>query len=114
MNAVYYCHQKGIVHRDLKLENVLMSNREKLEIKVVDFGIAGYIRNNIGETTDFGTVRYMAPEVLSKQDLKASRAIDLWACGVILYAMLFNKFPYSGKNKGSGLCIFVVVVLTCF
>jgi serine/threonine protein kinase len=42
LDAVYYCHQKGIIHRDLKLENVLFSDKEKLEIKVVDFGIAGY------------------------------------------------------------------------
>jgi serine/threonine protein kinase len=77
-----------------------MSDKDTLEIKVVDFGIAGYIRNNIGETTDFGTVRYMAPEVLSKKDLKASRAMDIWACGIILYSMLFNKFPFSGKSKG--------------
>jgi len=57
----------------------LFSDISKLDIKVVDFGIAGYFRNNQGETTDFGTVRYMAPEVLSKKDLQASRAIDMWA-----------------------------------
>ena len=42
LSAVYYCHQKGIIHRDLKLENVLFSDIKKLEIKVVDFGISGY------------------------------------------------------------------------
>ena len=66
LNAVYYWHQKGIIHRDLKLENVLISNLEKLEIKVVDFGIAGHCNYNKGEITDAGTVRYMPPEVLSK------------------------------------------------
>lgn len=99
LDAVYYCHQKGIIHRDLKLENVLFSDKEKLEIKVVDFGIAGYWHNNQGEITDAGTVKYMSPEVLSKKDLQASRAMDIWAWGIILYAMLFNKMPFSGKDK---------------
>lgn len=41
----------------------------------------------------------MPPEVLSRQNTQASRAMDIWACGVILYAMLFNKMPFSGKDK---------------
>lgn len=41
----------------------------------------------------------MSPEVLSKKDLHASRAMDIWACGIILYGMLFNRLPFSGKNK---------------
>jgi serine/threonine protein kinase len=89
LEAVYYCHQKGIIHRDLKLENVLFSNKEKLEIKVVDFGIAGYCHNNRGEITDSGTAKYMPPEVLSRKDLQASRAMDIWACG-----MLFPNFSF--------------------
>ena len=99
LSAVYYCHQKGIIHRDLKLENVLFSDIKKLEIKVVDFGISGYWNNNTGEITEYGTVRYMSPEVLSRQDLQASRAMDIWACGVVLFAMLFNQLPFSGSNK---------------
>lgn len=98
LEAVYYCHQKNVIHRDLKLENVLFSNKEKLEIKVVDFGIAGYCHNNQGETTDMGTVKYMPPEVLSKKDTQASRAMDIWAWGIILYAMLFNKMPFTGQK----------------
>lgn len=77
----------------------MFSDKEKLEIKVVDFGIAGYCHNNQGEMTDAGTVKYMPPEVLSRKDLQASRAMDIWAWGVILYALLFNKMPFSGNSK---------------
>ena len=58
--AVYYCHQKGIIHRDLKPQNVMFMNSDyddpmMRQIKVVDFGISGYCKNNQAETTDAGT-----------------------------------------------------------
>lgn len=77
----------------------MFSDIKKLEIKVVDFGIAGHCNYNHGEMTDSGTVRYMPPEVLSRKDLQASRAMDIWACGVILFTMLFNQLPFDGKDK---------------
>ncbi len=58
------CHQKGIIHRDLKLENVLFMDKDHKFIKIVDFGIAGFCINNLKEKTDAGTQKYMAPEVL--------------------------------------------------
>jgi protein kinase len=60
-----YCHSRGVVHRDLKLENVLFKNQdyqEDLFVKVVDFGIAGVG----GDKVDAGTLSYMAPECFEK------------------------------------------------
>jgi len=59
------CHSKGIIHRDLKLENVLFEDKDHKMIKIVDFGIAGFCLNNLKEKTDAGTYKYMAPEVLT-------------------------------------------------
>ena len=58
------CHSQGVIHRDLKLENVLFETRARQKIKVVDFGISGMCKGNLVEKGDAGTLRYMPPEVL--------------------------------------------------
>lgn len=64
LSAIEACHSQGIIHRDLKLENVLFESKARSRIKIVDFGISGVSKGNIAEKTDAGTIRYMAPEVL--------------------------------------------------
>jgi serine/threonine protein kinase len=63
INAMSYCHTRGIVHRDLKLENVLFKSKGDLLIKVVDFGIAGVCTTNKKDKVDAGSIAYMPPEV---------------------------------------------------
>jgi serine/threonine protein kinase len=53
-----------VIHRDLKLENVLFETKARTRIKVVDFGISGMCKGNVAEKNDAGTLRYMAPETL--------------------------------------------------
>ena len=62
VNAMSYCHNRGIVHRDLKLENILMKSTTDLIIKVVDFGIAGVCEGKKKEKVDAGSIAYMPPE----------------------------------------------------
>lgn len=62
--AIDECHSRGVIHRDLKLENVLFETKAKTRIKVVDFGISGMCKGNVAEKNDAGTLRYMAPETL--------------------------------------------------
>ena len=59
-----YCHNRGIVHRDLKLENVLLKTKGDNVIKVVDFGIAGVCTTNKKDKVDAGSIAYMPPEVM--------------------------------------------------
>ena len=99
ISAIDACHMQGIIHRDLKLENVLFETKAMSRIKIVDFGIAGRCKGNNIEKTDAGTVRYMAPEVLEGSDTKANPAIDLWSLGCMLYCMVFYKFPFNGDTS---------------
>lgn len=64
VNAMHYCHIRGIVHRDLKLENVLFKQTGDLTIKVVDFGIAGVCNATKKDKVDAGSIAYMPPEVI--------------------------------------------------
>lgn len=98
VNAMHYCHIRGIVHRDLKLENVLFKTPGDLQIKVVDFGIAGVCDNKQKDKVDAGSIAYMPPESF-KQGTETSPAIDVWAIGVMHYAMLYAKLPYLGDTE---------------
>ena len=93
-----YCHSRGVVHRDLKLENVLFKEQEfepDFHIKIVDFGIAGMG----GDKVDAGTLSYMAPECLERVAAETNPSIDVWAIGVMFYAMLFGELPYVDPNE---------------
>ena len=92
------CHDKGIIHRDLKLENILFTDNEHKYIKIVDFGIAGFCLNYLKEKTDAGTFKYMAPEVLKGEITLANPAMDIWACGIMLFQMLFGFHPFLSKK----------------
>lgn len=66
IDAISYCHERRVVHRDLKLENILFIDTpeedQNLDIKVIDFGIAGVVRHDSGDKVDAGSLAYMSPE----------------------------------------------------
>jgi len=92
-----YCHSRGVVHRDLKLENVMFKNRieDDFNIKVIDFGIAGMSADKV----DAGTLAYMAPECLDRVAADTTPAIDVWAIGIMFYTMLFGSLPFLHDNE---------------
>lgn len=113
MSVVAYCHDKGIVHRDLKLENILFVSEEPdSPIKVIDFGFS-VLNENFTNSTDkekdpdpkksgfkrmkskVGTLYYISPEIIKgNYDEKC----DIWACGVILFIMLGGYPPFNGPS----------------
>jgi len=96
--AIKYLHSYGIVHRDLKLENVMMSdNTESSVPKLVDFGLAKMIGPNEKADEPFGTLGYVAPEVLRKEPYSFS--CDLWSLGCIIYALLSGSLPFDHESQ---------------
>ncbi|ETE65080.1 Serine/threonine-protein kinase 33, partial [Ophiophagus hannah] len=105
-SAIAYLHKKDIVHRDLKLENILVKssdideeNEMKLNIKVTDFGLA--VQKMGGSESMFqstcGTPIYMAPEVIFAHDY--SQQCDVWSIGVIMYMLLSGEPPFMASSE---------------
>ena len=98
--ALRFIHSSGIVHRDLKLENILFATEERKDIKIVDFGISGMCAaGSKGEKSYAGSFYYTAPEVLTRQDVTSNPALDIWSFGCILYALITGQIPFKCDNK---------------
>jgi serine/threonine protein kinase len=92
-----YLHSFGIVHRDLKLENVMMSDESDLAVpKIVDFGLSKIIGPKQTTNEPFGTLGYVAPEVLRKEPYTFS--CDVWSIGCIAYALMSGSLPFDHKD----------------
>jgi protein-serine/threonine kinase len=92
---VWYLHQKKIVHRDLKLENLLLDRHRN--VIVTDFGFANRFEHKTDDLmqTSCGSPCYAAPELVISEGLYVGSAVDIWSCGVILYAMLAGYLPFD-------------------
>jgi serine/threonine protein kinase len=103
VSAVMYCHSKGVVHRDLKAENLLLG--EKNSLKVCDFGLSRYtLRNGAPDSAVkfmslAGSPDYQAPEMNNPNaDGYSGETCDVWSCGVILFFMLAGYLPFTGRD----------------
>lgn len=97
VTALAYCHGRGIAHRDVKLENLLLARPGDITaITLVDFGLAKRSADNIlAMQTVCGTPQYVAPEVVARRPNETyGAAVDMWACGVILYMLLSGAPPF--------------------
>ena len=100
--AVYSMHNLGIIHRDLKLSNIaLTKNNNKIEIRILDFGLSKILGPNQLCNEGYGTPGYAAPEVINRYNY--SFEADIWSIGVICYFLCMRKLPFdyirAGQNE---------------
>ncbi|KAL2555859.1 CBL-interacting serine/threonine-protein kinase 10 [Forsythia ovata] len=98
INAVDFCHSRGVYHRDLKPENLLLD--ENGILKVSDFGLSALAESKRQDGllhTTCGTPAYVAPEVINRRGYDGGKA-DIWSCGVILFILLAGYLPFHDSN----------------
>ena len=93
-----YLHSYGIVHRDLKTENIMMTQlNDNGIIKIMDFGLSKIVGPKEGLIDGYGTLNYVAPEVLLREPY--NKEIDIWSLGIILYLFLCGHVPFFGNKQ---------------
>lgn len=98
INAVDFCHSRGVYHRDIKPENLLLDENDNL--KVSDFGLSALTESKRQDGllhTTCGTPAYVAPEVINRKGYDGAKA-DIWSCGVVLYVLLAGYLPFHDSN----------------
>ncbi|KAG8432134.1 hypothetical protein GDO86_016678 [Hymenochirus boettgeri] len=99
--GVEFIHKQGIVHLDLKPENIMCVNKTGTKIKLIDFGLARRLENTPNLKVLFGTPEFVAPEVINYEPI--SYATDMWSIGVICYILVSGLSPFMGDNDNETL-----------
>lgn len=100
-DAIRYLHSMNVVHRDIKLENVLVrtvgrAQNQTLHVRLADFGFATILKPNGKLDASMGTKYYLAPEILDKK--KYDYKVDVWSATIVLFVMLCGKHPVKAKT----------------
>ena len=96
ISGLKFIHSKGIIHRDIKLDNILIDLNNN--IKICDFGVSKNYKKNEKLNDQCGTPAYIAPEILNNNNGYYGPPVDIWSSGVVLYAMLSGNVPFKANN----------------
>lgn len=94
-SALDYCHKNSVVHRDLKIENIMIN--QKGDIKIIDFGLSNLYSPTTLLKTYCGSLYFAAPELLSARPYTGPE-VDVWSFGVVLYVLVCGKVPFDDKS----------------
>lgn len=94
-SALDYCHRNSIVHRDLKIENILISKTG--DIKIIDFGLSNLFSPRSHLKTFCGSLYFAAPELLQAKQYVGPE-VDVWSFGIVLYVLVCGKVPFDDQN----------------
>jgi len=96
--AIFYIHSYGIIHRDLKPENILMTdNTDNADIRLLDFGLSKIVGPGEKCTEPYGTLSFVAPEVLKGKPY--DKSVDLWSIGIIAYLLMCGFLPFDDEHS---------------
>ena len=93
-SALSYCHANGVVHRDVKLDNIVVDS--DLHVTLIDFGLSKVCSKNKQLKSAAGSPLFMAPEAMAR---KYSNKCDVWSLGVVMYVLLTKRLPFSGESQ---------------
>lgn len=100
IDAMQYCHEMGIIHWDLKPENLLYETKDDGSIvKIGDFGLAWFVAPGTFATTACGTPGYVAPEIIKGE--KYGKEVDYWSIGIIIYILLCGFPPFYDDDNAA-------------
>ena len=94
-SALDYCHRNSIVHRDLKIENILISKTG--DIKIIDFGLSNLFAPTSHLKTFCGSLYFAAPELLQAKAYTGPE-VDIWSFGIVLYVLVCGKVPFDDQS----------------
>ena len=108
-SGLEYCHNSRIIHRDMKFQNVILLESidelptnetapSKIHVKIADFGIFGSNKGTVAEKHNAGSIKYMSPELVEGHT-QSDPKIDIWALGVLMYAMIIGEYPFDGATR---------------
>ena len=110
--GLQYLHQYGIVHRDLKPDNIMMTETENMsQIKIMDFGLSKIMGPKEHVVDGFGTLSFVAPEVLVRTPY--NKEVDIWSLGIILYYMLTGILPFDDDSDNEEVIAKMIVFNEC-
>ncbi|RLV93846.1 Serine/threonine-protein kinase RAD53 [Spathaspora sp. JA1] len=111
LEGIAYVHKKGISHRDLKPDNILIKQDDPILVKITDFGLAKFSDNTTFMKTFCGTLAYVAPEVITGKYGSSQAAtspkdnysclVDIWSLGCLVYVLLTSHLPFNGKTQAN-------------
>ena len=97
-SSIKYCHDNGIIHRDIKAENIIVQDEKNLFVKLIDFGSCEILTaNKLTSTYKVGSPSYIAPEILNGEEYDYS--CDIWSLGVLMYYLICGNKPFTGNTE---------------